>query len=93
LQFRTDFQLLRGEAAPEESKAFRKKLPAALKEIALKQMYDPIRKYKFWVKEVRDANGFCQDIIKFAHDVLAKYRASPPPDEDGSSILANLIKR
>ena len=63
-------------------------------ERAMKQLFNPLRYFMFWNKDVREATVACKFIEKSQLDILTYYRATHTPEqiEKDQGILAHLVR-
>eukprot|EP01036_Dinobryon_divergens_P024387 gene24387-32834_t len=77
-----------------EGQEILREMDIAIKEIALKQRFNPIRSWMFWSSEVQRGDAAARYLMAAQQRILEKYRASNSPEDiaKDSSILAHLVR-
>jgi cytochrome P450 len=91
--FDMDFKTMESERIEDSlGLQFLEYVPIVFKEIGLRRIFNPLRKYWFWDKQVVEANNAIEKIFQIGQTVLDNYRATHTAEEieNDASILGRL---
>ena len=77
-----------------EGKLLQHRLNVMLKEYAMRQFFNPLRRFMWWDKDLQEAERTRTELFAFSYKVLDLYRSKTTPDEIArdDSILGHLLR-